>query len=126
VERITSLGWVELWENAENPDVILEAVLKPERSKIIQALFEGPQPLKALKAHIGKGYSDLLHHIRVLEAAGIVEVIRLRPRLTMAYLKREVEIRFQTGKKTIVRLREREPPVESDLMKAYWKLLLKP
>jgi DNA-binding transcriptional ArsR family regulator len=115
-----------LWKEAEDPEPILEAVSKPERSRIVQALYEGPLPLRALKGRIGRGYSDLIHHVRVLEDAGVVGVLKLRPRLTMVYLKFDVDIRFQTGKKILVRLREREPPAESDLMKSYWKLLLEP
>jgi DNA-binding transcriptional ArsR family regulator len=115
-----------MWEEHRDPDSMMEAIFKPERARIIQALSGGPLPLRALKTRIKRSYSDLLHHIRVLEKAGVVGVIRLKPRLTMAYLKHDVDIKFKSGEGTVVRLRKREPPVESDLMKAYWKLLLKP
>lgn len=113
-----------MWEYAKDSDQVLEAVSRPERLRIIQSLSDGPLPLRALRERIGRSYSDLLHHLAVLQKAGLVEVLKLRPRLTMAYLKYDVDVRVQTGKKPVVKLRKREPPVESDLMKSYWKLLL--
>ena len=113
-----------MWKKAKNQNQVLEAVSKPERLRIVQALYMGPLPLKALKNEIGRGYSDLLHHLSVLEKANLVSIIRLKPRLTMAYLRNDVNIKIQSGGETVVKLQKREPPVESELMQSYWKLLL--
>ncbi|MEM2418905.1 MAG: winged helix-turn-helix domain-containing protein [Candidatus Hadarchaeales archaeon] len=102
---------------------ILEALCNRERLLILQALSKGPSPLSALKEALGRSYSDLLHHLKALQNAGLVEVIKLRPRLTVAYLKFDLEIKIGSGSEPEILLKPRPPPAESELMMAYWRLL---
>jgi predicted transcriptional regulator len=103
----------------------VQVLCKEERLRIIQLLAKSPLPLSALKAAVGSNFSSLLHHLRALQQAGLVEVIKLRPRLSVAYLKFDIKFSFETESGPKIELKPREPPAESELMMAYWKLLLR-
>ena len=104
---------------------LMGVICKEERLKILQALSRGPSPLSALKEAVGGNFSSLLHHLRALQEAGLVEVVKLKPRLTIAYLKFDLKFSFETGSEPVVELKPRPPPAESELMMAYWRLLVR-
>jgi DNA-binding transcriptional ArsR family regulator len=106
-------------------NMLVRVLCREERLRIIQALSKGPLPLSALRTVVGGNFSSLLHHVRALQQAGLVEVVRLRPRLTVAYLKFDVKFSFEAGSGPTVELKPREPPAESELMMAYWRLLVR-
>ncbi|GEM_PF-5268968 len=105
--------------------LVADILWRAERLKIIQILSKGPSPLSALRETVGGSFSSLLHHLRALQRAGLVDVVKLKPRLTVAYLKFDVTLSFESGSEPVVRLKPRPPPAESELMMAYWRLLVK-
>ncbi len=104
---------------------VLKALCQVERLQLLEALSQGPLPLSALKQAMGKPYSVLLYHLRVLQRAGLVDLIRLKPKLTVAYLKRHVEIHWKCGEKPKVLTKPLPPPAESELVLTYWRLLVR-
>jgi predicted transcriptional regulator len=109
----------------ETEKLVTEALCRRERLRIIQILSKGPSPLSVLKKEVGGSFSSLLHHLRALQRVGLVEIVRLKPRLTVAYLKFDVSLSFESGSEPVVKLKPRPPPAESELMMAYWRLLVR-
>ena len=56
------------------------ALLDPERRRLTEALAEEPQSASGLARRLGESRQRINYHLRVLEDAGLVELVEERPR----------------------------------------------
>lgn len=56
------------------------AILDPERLRLLEALREAPDSAAGLARRLGESRQRLNYHLRLLEAAGVVELQEERPR----------------------------------------------
>jgi DNA-binding transcriptional ArsR family regulator len=101
------------------------ALLDPERRRLVEALAQGPDSASGLARRLGEKRQRLNYHLRVLEAAGLVELAEERNRgNVMERVLRLTARRFVLDPGAVGKLAESEPAETGDRFSGTYLLAL--
>lgn len=101
------------------------ALLDPERRRLTEALAEEPQSAAGLARRLGETRQRVNYHLRVLEDAGLVELVEERPRRgRVERIMRTTARRFVLDPSTVGGLAAAEPDDAGDRFSATYLVAL--